>query len=353
MKNRLSYHPFFIKLFNWEYWPFHAVYGPIYLYWLWLCVRARSFFFFNAAKPTIKNGGFLMESKWSIYGLMPDECYPETLFFERGTDPWTVIGMVQQSGFIYPLIGKPDIGMKGMAVKKLQDEHELVDYVLHSAVNFLVQEFVPYENEVGIFYYRYPDESKGHISGIVSKEFLGVKGDGVSTIRELLLKDKRYVLQLPVLTKTYGNDLNKVLTAGEEFLLVPYGNHVRGAKFVDSSHLIDEDLTRVIDGVCSQVDGFYYGRLDVRYNTWEELREGRNFSVIEMNGAGSEPTHMYDPGHSIFFAWREIIRHWNILAKISRINHQRAKHPYMGVRSGLNMFRESSAYLRLLAGSNK
>jgi hypothetical protein len=353
MKKRLSYHPVFIKLFNWEYWPFHVVYGPVYIYWLWLCIKARSLFFFNAANPTIKNGGFLMESKWSIYKLMPGEYYPETLFFEKGTDPWTVIGMLQQSGFTYPLIGKPDIGMKGMAVKKLNDEHELVGYVLHSAVNFLVQEFVPYENEVGIFYYRYPNEARGHISGIVSKEFLGVKGDGASTVRELLLNDRRYVLQLPVLTNTYGKKLNKVLADGEEFLLVPYGNHVRGAKFIDSSHLIDEEMTDVIDKVCSQVDGFYYGRLDVRYNSWEELREGRNFSIIEMNGAGSEPTHIYDPGHSIFFAWREIIRHWNILAKISRINHQRAKHPYMDVRSGLSMFRESNAYLKLLAESNK
>ena len=106
-----------------------------------------------------------------------------------------------------------------------------------------------------------------------------------------------------------------ILAAGEKFLMVPYGNHARGAKFVDISHSIDAELTNTIDRICSGVNGFYFGRLDIRYNTWEELKEGKNFSIIELNGAGSEPTHIYDPRHSIFFAWREIIRHWVILQK--------------------------------------
>lgn len=293
-----------------------------------------------------------MESKWSIYNLIPKKYYPRTLFFGQAVNPLEVIWAVGQAEFNYPLIGKPDIGMKGLAVKKLNDEPELIEYALSSPVNFLVQEFVPYENEVGIFYYRYPNEKKGHISGIVSKEFLTVQGDGMATVNELLHRDKRYILQLPVLKATYGDKLSAVLEMGEELVLVPYGNHVRGAKFVDISDRIDEQLVNVIDAVCDQVNGFYYGRLDIRFNTWEELREGKNFSIIEINGAGSEPTHMYDPKHSIFFAWKEIIRHWTILAKISRINHRRTKRPYMNWRSGWDMLKESSRYLKLVSNSH-
>ena len=108
-------------------------------------------------------------------------------------------------------------------------------------------------------------------------------------------------------------------------MLVPYGNHVRGAKFLDANHLIDDELTHIIDTICQQVKGFYFGRLDIRYNSWERLKRGQEFSIIELNGAGSEPTHMYDPKHSIFFAWKEIICHWNILFDISRINHRLLK----------------------------
>lgn len=348
MIKRILYHPFFIKLFHWEYWPFHVVYAPVYFYWFWLCLKARSFFFFNTSNPSIVNGGFLMESKKAIYDIIPDVYYPATLFFRVGTTSGDVLDRIRQRQLRFPLVGKPDIGMQGLSVKKLETEKDLIEYSLGSKVDFLIQEFVPFKNEVGIFYYRYPNEMNGRISGIVSKEFVSVTGDGVLTITELLKKDKRYVLQLQVLKKTYGVTLNRILPVGEEFVLVPYGNHIRGAKFVDASHLIDQQLTNSIDAVCRQVRGFYYGRMDIRYNTWEELREGKSFSIIELNGAGSEPTHIYDPKHSIFFAWKEIVRHLNILWKISTMNHRQLKRPYMKIRVGLQMLRDNKKYIKLI-----
>ena len=348
MIRKILYHPFFIKLFNWEFWPFHIVYGPVYLYWCWLAVKARSFFFINTANPSIINGGFLMESKNEIYNLIPPVYYPPTLFFRKGTSIEKILTAVNERHLQFPLIGKPDIGMQGKAVKKLTGRTMLMEYAINSKVDFLVQGFVAYEKEAGIFYYRYPGEPRGHISGIVEKEFLSITGDGVSSMETLLQKEKRYILQLPVLRNTYGDELKNVLKYGEEYLLVPYGNHVRGAKFIDASHLIDEDLTRTIDNVCRQVKGFYFGRLDIRYNSWEELKKGEKFSIIELNGAGSEPTHIYDPKHSIFFAWKEIIRHLNILVRISRINHRLLNMPYMNTSEGLAMLKANKQYVKLI-----
>ncbi|HET9431498.1 MAG TPA: hypothetical protein VFO70_10000 [Chitinophagaceae bacterium] len=288
-----------------------------------------------------------MESKWDIYNLIPPTHYPRTIFIAAGSNPSLIIEKILNGNFSFPLIGKPDIGMKGLAVKKLNNQHELIDYALNSRVDFLVQEFIPYRNEVGIFYYRFPNEEKGHISGIVSKEFLEVVGDGEATIQELLQKDKRYILQLTVLKKTFGSALEQVLKKGENFLL-PYGNHVRGAKFLDVSHKADDALRDIMDNICSKIDGFYYGRLDIRYHEWDEFLAGKNFSIIELNGAGSEPTHMYDPNHTLFFAWKEIIRHWKILWKISRLNHHSRHRPYMDTRTGLKMLRESADYLRMM-----
>jgi hypothetical protein len=345
---RLLHRPFFIRLFNWEYWSFNAVYLWIMPVWIWLAIRARSFFFFSASNPSIEYGGFLMESKKDIYDIIPQEFYPKTIYFKTGTDAKTVLQQLQQQAFRYPLIGKPDIGGRGRGVKKLDNEKELLEYAAASPLHYLVQEFALQPNEVGVFYYRYPNETHGRISGIVRKELLGVKGDGSATIRELLQRDKRFILQLPVLEKVYGNGLNEVLPAGEEKELVPYGNHARGAKFLDDSHLADEVFVRNMDAICQQVKGFYYGRLDVRYNTWEELRQGKNFSIIEVNGAGSEPTHMYDPSHSLFFAWKEIIRHWIILWRISTMNHKKGI-PYLTYRQGTQMFRDNKAFEKKLA----
>lgn len=290
-----------------------------------------------------------MESKKEIYDLIPKEFYPATMLFRAGTDARQVVLAIEDSHLSMPLIAKPDIGMRGLQVKKITSAEELHAYASGCKVDFLVQEYVPYENEVGIFYYRYPDEKHGHISGIVGKELLTIVGDGVSTVEQLLQKDKRYVLQLPVLHKTYKNKMQQVLEAGEKFLMVPYGNHARGAKFIDITGYADEQLVETIDNICLRVDRFYFGRLDIRYNTWEELKEGRNFSVIELNGAGSEPTHMYDPQHSLFFAWKEIIRHWIILQRISICNHRLSGLPYMSTSSGLKMLRDNKAYVRLLS----
>jgi len=340
---RILYHPFFIRLFHWEYWPFNAVYAWIMPVWLMLSLRARSFFFFSASNPSIEYGGFLMESKKKIYDIIPAQYYPGTICFSAGTPAEAIIKQLGELGFIYPLIAKPDIGGQGRGVKKICNETELLLYANKSPLDFLVQEFVAYPNEVGVFYYRYPGEAFGHISGIVRKELLAVTGNGTSSIVELLEQNKRFVLQLPVLKKLYGPGLNEVLPAGKIKELVPYGNHARGAKFLDDSALADDVFTKSIDAICRQVDGFYYGRLDIRYNTWEELREGKNLSVIELNGAGSEPTHMYDPRHSIFFAWKEIIRHWIILWRISRINHKKGI-PYLSQKQGLQMMKENKVY---------
>jgi hypothetical protein len=353
MIKKILYRPFFIRLLHWEYWPFHVVYSPLYVYWLWLCVKARSFFFFNTSNPSVSNGGFLMESKKQIYDLLPWQYYPNTILVHNDTPFGDIIKEIERNNFHYPLVGKPDIGMKGLSVKKLNNQKELFEYAIQSKVNFLVQEFIPYENEVGIFYYRFPNEQKGHISGIVKKEFLTVEGDGESTIAELLRKDKRHILQVPTLKKSYGNDLRGILQKGQKRILVPYGNHVRGAKFIDASDLIDDELTNTIDTICRRVKGFYFGRLDIRFNSWEELKQGKNISIIELNGAGSEPTHMYDPKHSIFFAWKEIIRHWNILFRISQLNHRRHQLPYMKTSSGLEMFRQNKAYVKMISEDSK
>lgn len=289
-----------------------------------------------------------MDSKKEIYDLIPQQYYPRTLFFEKEMPFIYIRERLELDDYIFPLVGKPDIGMRGLGVQKLNTWNEVEEYAANSKVNFLIQEFVSYEQEAGIFYYRIPGRRRGVISGIVQKEFLTVTGNGKSTIKELLQKDKRYILQLAELEKVYGEQIETILSADESLVLVPYGNHARGAKFIDASHQIDDQLTNMIDKLCRQIRGFYYGRMDIRFNSWEDLRQGKNLCIIELNGAGSEPTHIYDPSHSVFFAWKEIIRHWRILYKISKANRKRTRKAFMSFSLGVKMFKENFQYLKLL-----
>jgi hypothetical protein len=208
-------------------------------------------------------------------------------------------------------------------------------------LDFHIQQYVQFPNEIGIFYYRIPGEEKGHITGLVRKEFLTVTGNGKDNLHTLLRKDKRGIMYIRSLENMHRDKLEEVLQPGEKKVVSPYGNHARGALFLDHSHLIDSRLEATVDTFCRRIPDFYFGRLDVRYEDMELLKDGKQFMLIEVNGAGAEPTHMYDPRHSIFFAWKEIIRHWNIMGKISWINHRNGI-PYPGLREGIRIFTKES-----------
>ena len=329
---------FFHKLFHWEYWPFLIVYIPIYFLWVFYALKSRTLFFFNAANPSMSNGGFIMDSKIEIYDLIPQKYYPITQFIREKIPFEEVLKKLASSKIKFPFIVKPDIGLRGSAVKKVHTLIELESYHNKANFDYLLQELIPFENEVGIFYVRFPNEKQGRITGIVAKEFLIVVGDGISTVETLIKMNPRYELQLNTLQKEYGNQLLDILPKGEKRNLVPYGNHARGAKFLDYSHLISPELTKVIDEVCLQIPEFYFGRMDVMYNDWKELEQGENFSIVELNGAASEPTHIYDPKHSIFFAWRELARHITYMYKISVENHKRG-FPYLSHKVGMQQYR--------------
>ena len=328
----------FHKMTHWEYWPFQLVYIPIYFQWVFYAIKAKSFFFFNASNPTIKNGGFIMESKKAIYDLIPQQFYPITSLIKEGTSVEEIENTIKEVGMKFPLIAKPDIGLRGSGVKKIETLTDLEQYASKANFDYVIQDLIPFPNEVGIFYVRYPHQKTGKITGIVSKEFLIITGNGTATIEELIKENPRFELQLKVLKREYGDRLSTVLKAGEKMNLVPYGNHARGAKFIDGSHWVTPKLETVIDEMCVQIPGFYFGRLDVMYNTIAELEDGKNFLIVELNGAASEPTHIYDPKHSLFFAWKELSRHIKYMYEISAANNKNGV-PYLAHKEGVKEYR--------------
>lgn len=337
-----------IRCTHWEYWPSHLLYAPLYPYWLWLSLRARSFFFFSAANPRIENAGFTHERKSAIYDQLPSRYYPRTHFCPAGIDPDTLKMQLANRALHFPLIAKPDIGERGAQVSLLHTIAQLEAYARRSKIDFLIQEYVSYKMEAGIFYVRVPGEAKGRVTGIVGKEFLSVTGDGHSTIRNLIDQDPRAFLQLDALVDRYGAVLDNVLPEGADHTLVPFGNHARGAKFVDWRDRITPALTDTIDRICKKMPDFYFGRLDIKFSDWQDLLQEKNFSIIELNGAGSEPTHIYDPAHSIFFAWKEILRHWRLLYIVSAANAERRKIPLMNTRDGLRLIANHVRHQKLI-----
>lgn len=334
---------FRIRLSSWEYWPFAVVYLPIFAYYFYLAAKARSLFFFSAANPAIESGGMLGESKIDILDLINDQFKPKTLFFRQSVTTDKVLNRMVLAGFWFPIIAKPNQGERGWRVEKLLTEAELTEYLLTNHMDLIVQEFVDEPIELGVFYYRMPGEQTGTISSIVRKEFLSVEGDGQSTIRQLLNQSDRARLQLPALTERYGDQLNDVPERGQIRQMMPIGNHCRGIKFLNANHLITPELVAVFDRISSSIDGFYYGRYDLRCRSVEALYQGKHIRILELNGAGAEPAHIYHPGFSLWQGWRILLQHWHILYTISRENHRRGV-SYMTAREALAIYRRIRTY---------
>lgn len=336
---------FLIRLRNWEYWPFNVVYFPIYFYWFWLSLKARSFLFFTSSNPGIENAGMLGESKIKILDNISTKLKPLTLFFLADEPYNKVINKVRASGLQFPIIGKPDIGERGWQVEKINNTEELEKYVTQAPVNFLIQEYLDLPVEMGVFYYRYPQEELGNISSIVIKEMLSVKGDGRSTLEELILQYDRAKLQWKALKKRYATSLKQVLQKGEVKELISIGNHARGTKFLNGNHLINEELTKTFDKISKGIPGFFFGRYDIRTASEESLYKGE-IKIMELNGAGSEPSHIYHPGFSFFEGQRVLFHHWRVLYEISKQN-KRLGVRYATLKEGIAEYKKIKALDKL------
>lgn len=320
-----------------------VVYAPVFLYYLWLSVRARSFFFFSAANPGIETGGMLGERKSPIIRDIPEGLKPLTVFISPSETMEQVLAKITDAGIGYPLIAKPDVGERGFLVEKITDEAHLRRYVASNKVEMMVQEYIEFPVEVGVLYYRYPGEKKGRIYSVVLKEFLTVTGDGKRTVRQLMEASERAVLQLEKISQRLGSAMEYVPMDGEHMLLEPIGNHARGTKFLSGMHLIDEALTSVFDEITDHFTGYHFVRYDLRTTSMEDLRQGRNIRILEINGVGAEAAHVYDPAYSKRKAYRDFFHLWKVIYKIARTNHK-AGVPYMTWRETQKRLRELKQY---------
>ncbi len=290
--------------------PAFLFYLPVALWWGALSLRYRSCTLPTLANPAIRAGGLCGESKSEVLGLFGPVgrgvlARHVSATCHRGTSAAAtaavLIRRMQQAGFGFPAVAKPDIGRKGRGVRKVENRTELERYLagFPEKHRVLVQEFVPYKGEAGVFYVREPGQKHGRITSLTLKFFPSVTGDGRSTLKELILADRRAGKVARFYLPRFSGQLDRVLPAGHEFPLVFTGNHCQGAIFRDGAAHATAALTRRIDRIAGEIEGFHFGRFDLRYESMEALERGEGFTIIELNGAGSEATHIWDAEMSL------------------------------------------------------
>ncbi len=343
----MSIKKFFQRLTNWELWNFYVLYFPIGPVWLWYCLRSGSWWFFSSSNPTITFGGFHGEGKKEMYDQLPPHLVPRTIYIMHDLPFDEVKERVTNAGFTYPFIVKPDVGMKGVLFRKIDNEDQLLKYHEKIPVEYIVQDLIELPVEVSVFYYRYPPDQKGIVSGFIHKELLHVVGDGQLTLEQLIEIHPRAKFRMEEMRHRHGHRFDRVIPTGEIFYLSYAGNHNRGAQFTNLHAEIDEDLHKVFDNLSHYNNQFFYGRYDIKTTSIEDLKKGKNFSILEFNGAGAEPNHIYDCGMSIWKAYGTILTHWKALYKISRYNHRHGT-PYWSFKKGKRFLKEANKHFKLL-----
>ncbi len=300
----------------------YIIYTPVVVYCFFLAIKARAWVFFSATNPGIVLGGLFGDSKIEILRKLPQQVIPQTLFIPAETTIEVVFQKIAHSGLQYPIIAKPDIGERGFLVEKISDREMLREYLQKHNLDIILQEFITYPEEVGVLYYRFPGTKRGNISSLTLKRFLTVTGNGSDTIAELILANPRGILQYDALLDKHPSWEHTILEKGVSKQLVPIGNHCKGTMFINGNQLIDDQLIHVFDEIWDQMEGMYFGRFDIKCDSLEDLKEGKNFCILEFNGVKSEPTHIYHPGYSLWKAYKELFHQWKVIYEISDANHK-------------------------------
>ena len=331
-----------------EFWPDWLFYAPVVLQWIWLGLRYRDMSLPTAANPAIEMGGLCGESKSAILDLAGPAARPwiaPYVTFRAGVDDATAVA--ETSGFGWPVVVKPDVGCNGTGVRLVADPAALEAAVASfpAGVVLLLQRYVPEPAEAGLFYIRHPDEDIGRVTSVTLKRQPRVVGDGRSTLEALIRADPRAGRIAHVYFPRLAGRLSEVPAAGEAVPLVFTGNHCKGAVFLDGADRITPALTRQVDLIARAIPGFYFGRIDVRYGSEAALRLGQGFTIIEVNGAGSEATHIWDARCTLRDAYASQFKHYRAAWEIGRANRAAGCAP-----SGLlPMYRAWRRQTRLMA----
>lgn len=315
----LKLRQWYAKIIHFEYWNVYFFYAPIALYVFFLGIKSRALAFFTAVNPAMALSGVVGANKSRLLLKVPSDYLPRTLLLKSVADilPQQIL---DEAGLCFPLICKPDNGERGRMVQKVANIEQLNAYRDVLKEPFIIQEYIDYPLELGIFYYKMPDKSGSGIVSIVQKRFLTVKGDGQSRLCDLLWRNQRAVMAWNVLKKEWQEQWQQIVPNGVEWLIQPIGNHWRGTEFMNANHLINSQLVDVFDRITASIDGFHYGRFDLRVPDLENLYGGKNIKIMEINGVESEAGHIYDTKMSLRQAYGDTAKNMRLMCRIAQQN---------------------------------
>ena len=317
-----------------EFWPQHYFYPPMCLYWLFLTVKHGGFTLPTVSNPAFPMGGWIGDSKARIFQTAGT-------YATKFIAPWCVVSRTQHlnaaeamskattAGLTLPFIAKPDLGCRGAGVRRIRNEADLDAYIAKFPIGeeIIFQALIDHEPEAGVFYVRKPSEQVGRIISITLKYFPYVYGDGTSTLEQLIKSDWRAGKLQHIYLPRHKERLDWIIPKDQPFRIAYAGSHSRGTIFRNGNQFITAEMTNCFDRIAKDIKEFYFGRFDVRFSSLPELQRGENFSIVEINGAGAEATHIWDRNTTLLQAYAALMQQYNLLWEIGAENAKRGFKP--------------------------
>lgn len=317
-----------------ETWPDWLFYAPIPFLWFYLSARHRGLTLPALANTAAPLSGFLGESKTDGLDLLGPKgraCvapYASIVTDEdgdEGANERRAAAAMAVAGLEFPIVAKPDIGQNGAGVRIVPDCATLARWLaaFPRGAKAILQKYIDDEGEAGVFYIRRPDETRGRIVSLTLKQLPHVRGDGLSTLRQLILCDFRARHLAHLYFARHEGRLDQIVPEGARVRLVSVGNHCKGAIFKNGATHVTPEMEHAFDAIAREIPGFCFGRFDVKFPTIGDLERGENFSILEINGADAEMTHIWDADETLMGAYATLFRQYRAAFEIGAHHRDR------------------------------
>ena len=184
-------------------------------------------FLFLNTRPSISKS----ETKYDLLNYIPDKYKPKTEIYNP------------QRNYDFPFILKPNnCSSLSKNVKIINNQDDLDNYTLQP--DTIIQEYIDTKYEIVIGYERNPLSNNDKITAIIVRPF-----------------EKHNIL---------------VPTFHPNFLFT--------SQFKNRVDLITPKINKIMDEISKKIPDFHMGRYDIRLNDLNDIKEGKNFYILEVNG---------------------------------------------------------------------
>ena len=298
------------------------------LMWLVLSMRHGSLTLPTTANPSMEAGGLWGELKtqgMDLFGHVARRFVPKTVPVQTSGETSAfalAIEAMNAAGLRFPIVAKPDRGYQGWGVRTVASRDELKAYLAATprGSTVLLQEKADLPGEAGIFYVRHPRETSGRIYSMALVYSPHVVGDGVRRLAELVEGNAVLNKSKGIFELAHADAWHRVPERGEVVVLADSRSARTGAVYRDARPYVTRALERRIDEIARDIPGFHFGRFDIRFASLDRLRNGEDFCIVELNGAGAEILRIWDGQTRLVAAYRGLWNQYRTLFAIGAAN---------------------------------